>query len=248
MFTDIRFSRPHWSRTWRFGQLYRDRGDGENIFDELKNQWGSGGFVTRDLARCPLAARLVALFYDWGNILVRLAEPDRHREAVTSRPLLLHAIAERGRHARLPFLGLFACRQVWMLVVQWSCIGAWFLVHRFGIRTAISFGGARRAGRGPSNNQGGLSKDEKFAVSAPSITLPKGGGAISGIGEKFAANPVTGTGSMTVPIFTSPGRSGFGPQLSLSYDFRRRQRPVRFWLEPVSSVHHAKNRPRPAEI
>jgi Salmonella virulence plasmid 65kDa B protein len=57
-----------------------------------------------------------------------------------------------------------------------------------------------------------------FAVSAPTISLPKGGGAIRGIGEKFAANPVTGTGSMSVPIATSPGRSGFGPQLSLSYD------------------------------
>jgi Salmonella virulence plasmid 65kDa B protein len=43
--------------------------------------------------------------------------------------------------------------------------------------------------------------------------LPKGGGAIRGIGEKFAANPVTGTGSMSVPIATSPGRSGFGPSL-----------------------------------
>src|SRR5215471_10797216 len=53
---------------------------------------------------------------------------------------------------------------------------------------------------------------------APTISLPKGGGAIRGIGEKFAANPVTGTGSMSVPIPTSPGRSGFGPQLSLSYD------------------------------
>ena len=52
----------------------------------------------------------------------------------------------------------------------------------------------------------------------PSISLPKGGGAIRGIGEKFSANPVTGTGSLTVPIATSPGRSGFGPQLSLSYD------------------------------
>jgi hypothetical protein len=55
-------------------------------------------------------------------------------------------------------------------------------------------------------------------IEPPSISLPKGGGAIRGIGEKFAANPVTGTGSMTVPIATSPGRSGFGPQLSLSYD------------------------------
>lgn len=56
------------------------------------------------------------------------------------------------------------------------------------------------------------------ANSAPSISLPKGGGAIRGIGEKFAANPVTGTGSLSVPIAASPGRSGFGPQLSLSYD------------------------------
>src|SRR5436309_13548510 len=55
-------------------------------------------------------------------------------------------------------------------------------------------------------------------VAAPTLSLPKGGGAIRGIGEKFGANPVTGTGSMSVPLATSPGRSGFGPQLSLSYD------------------------------
>ena len=61
-------------------------------------------------------------------------------------------------------------------------------------------------------------KESKQSRAAPSISLPKGGGAIRGIGEKFAANPVTGTGSMSVPIATSPGRSGFGPQLSLSYD------------------------------
>lgn len=54
--------------------------------------------------------------------------------------------------------------------------------------------------------------------SLPAISLPKGGGAIRGIGEKFSANPVTGTGSLSVPIFTSSGRSGFGPSLSLSYD------------------------------
>jgi len=68
-----------------------------------------------------------------------------------------------------------------------------------------------------SSSPDGNSK-QNFQVSAPSISLPKGGGAIRGIGEKFAANTVTGTGSMTVPIATSPGRSGFGPQLSLSYD------------------------------
>lgn len=51
--------------------------------------------------------------------------------------------------------------------------------------------------------------------SAPSISLPKGGGAIRGIGEKFAANPVNGTGSMSVPNAASPSRSGFGWSLSL---------------------------------
>src|SRR3979411_1177348 len=58
--------------------------------------------------------------------------------------------------------------------------------------------------------------DQQF--SPASITLPKGGGAIKGIGEKFAANPVTGTGSMTIPLPVSPGRSGFTPGLALSYD------------------------------
>lgn len=61
-------------------------------------------------------------------------------------------------------------------------------------------------------------RQESDQVQAPAISLPKGGGAIRGMGEKFASNPVTGTGSMTVPIATSPGRAGFGPQLSLSYD------------------------------
>jgi RHS repeat-associated protein len=52
----------------------------------------------------------------------------------------------------------------------------------------------------------------------PGISLPKGGGAISGIGEKFSANAATGTGSMTVPIATTPGRDNFGPQLTVTYD------------------------------
>ena len=82
------------------GQLYRDRADCENAFDELKNQWGWGGFTTQDLARCRLAARIVALVYDWWNLFTRLAEPDKHLEAIASRPLLPTAIAERIRHAR----------------------------------------------------------------------------------------------------------------------------------------------------
>ena len=53
---------------------------------------------------------------------------------------------------------------------------------------------------------------------APQINLPKGGGAIRGIGEKFSANAVTGTSSLSIPISVSATRSGFSPQLALSYD------------------------------
>jgi hypothetical protein len=87
------------SETLSIGQLYRDRADCENVFDELKNQWGWGGFTTNDLKRCRLMAGLVALFYNWWNLFVRLADPDHHREAITSRPLLLHAIGRQTRHA-----------------------------------------------------------------------------------------------------------------------------------------------------
>ena len=80
-------------------QLYRDRADAENNFDELKNQWGWGGFTTRDLARCRLMARMVALVYNWWNLFVRLAQPHKHFEAITSRPLLLHGVATQTRQA-----------------------------------------------------------------------------------------------------------------------------------------------------
>jgi len=81
------------------GQLYRDRADCENGFDELKNQWGWGGFTTQDLTRCRLLAGMVALIYNWWSLFARLADPEHHREAITTRPLLLSAIARKTHHA-----------------------------------------------------------------------------------------------------------------------------------------------------
>jgi hypothetical protein len=72
--------------------LYRQRADVENAYDELKNQWGWGGFTTRDLLRCQITARLVAQVYNWWNLFVRCADPTRAREAITSRPLLLFSV------------------------------------------------------------------------------------------------------------------------------------------------------------
>lgn len=57
------------------------------------------------------------------------------------------------------------------------------------------------------------------ASSTPSsiISLPKGGGALQGIGEKFSPDQHTGTGNFTIPIALPPGRNGFQPQLNLVY-------------------------------
>jgi hypothetical protein len=80
-------------------QLYRDRGDSENPFDELKNQWGWAGFTTADINRCQLMARLIALIYNWWSLYSRLADPNQHHEALTTRSLLLNAVARQTRHA-----------------------------------------------------------------------------------------------------------------------------------------------------
>ncbi len=85
-------------------QHYRDRADSENAFDETKNQWGWAGFTTKDLKRCRLMAKSIALVYNWWSLFVRLAQPDYRMEAITSRPLLLHAVAKQTKHSGQTYL------------------------------------------------------------------------------------------------------------------------------------------------
>jgi hypothetical protein len=80
-------------------QLYRDRADAENAFDELKNQWGLGGFTTQDMTRCQTMARACALTYNWWSWYCRAAHPTARMEAITSRPLLLAAVGTAAKHA-----------------------------------------------------------------------------------------------------------------------------------------------------
>jgi len=92
---------------------------------------------------------------------------------------------------------------------------------------------AETAGKG--SNEKDTSKAAS-QMSPPSITPSKGGGAIDDRGEKFAANPVTGMGSMTVPIATSPGHNAWpdpgksgsvrGSSQSKLPPFRRRGLPI----------------------
>ena len=71
------------------------------------------------------------------------------------------------------------------------------------------------ASSGPSSPQAGAGPAGDLL---PSISLPKGGGALQGIGEKLAIDAARGTGSLTIPVAVSPGRSGFTPSLALAYD------------------------------
>ena len=80
-------------------QLYRDRGEAENVFDEMKNQWGWTGFTTQDAKRCQIMARVIALIYNWWSLYTRLAIPNRHTEATTTRPLMLDGIGRQTRHS-----------------------------------------------------------------------------------------------------------------------------------------------------
>ncbi|MEW5926790.1 MAG: SpvB/TcaC N-terminal domain-containing protein [Gemmatimonadota bacterium] len=54
-------------------------------------------------------------------------------------------------------------------------------------------------------------------ASAEAVSLPQGGGALQGIGEKFSPDLHTGTGNFSVPLALPQGRGGFGPQLVLAY-------------------------------
>src|SRR3712207_3059122 len=55
-------------------------------------------------------------------------------------------------------------------------------------------------------------------ISLPTISMPRGGGSLRGIGEKFDVAAATGTGSYSVPVPLPAGRGSLSPQLSLGYD------------------------------
>ena len=78
----------------------RGRGDCENVFDEMKNQWGWGGFTSHSPAQTALFAGLSVIAANLWNIFTRLGGDGSHREAATSRPLLQSCIARITRHAR----------------------------------------------------------------------------------------------------------------------------------------------------
>ena len=81
----------------QLGQLYRDRADCENVFDELKNQWGWGGYTTKSLKSNQIMARVVAQVYNWWSIMTKRSHRSKHKEAITTRPAMLSNVAYMTR-------------------------------------------------------------------------------------------------------------------------------------------------------
>lgn len=69
---------------------YRKRADSENVFDELKNQWGFAGFSSSKAVVAECTSRLMLMAYNLWSMFVRVSSGrERHTEAITSRYELL---------------------------------------------------------------------------------------------------------------------------------------------------------------
>lgn len=81
----------------------------------------------------------------------------------------------------------------------------------------------RHGGKLPDSvrNESDVSSDSSSSgmkkVDAPSISLPKGGGAIKGIDEKFSVNPLNGTAAFLIPLPVAQAR-GAAPDLNVAYN------------------------------
>jgi hypothetical protein len=101
--------------------LYAQRADTENVFDELKNQWGFRGYCSQRAVVTELAARLVLLTYNLWSLFTRLMglNPGHHTEAVKSRRDFLFLAAQVVASGRQRTVKL-AVKAEWWTVLK-SC-------------------------------------------------------------------------------------------------------------------------------
>lgn len=93
-----------------------------------------------------------------------------------------------------------------------------FLKTSAGAAAALVAGLSRAAGAG-QDDELPVSRAWSQSKRAPAslISLPKGGGAVGGVGETVVPNLQTGTEGISIPLPLSSGRGGVGPQLRLDY-------------------------------
>jgi hypothetical protein len=75
---------------------------------------------------------------------------------------------------------------------------------------------ARRGFEQPDNLRD--PSEPKLRLDAPTISLPKGGGALKSIDETYTVNPASGTAAISLPLPLTPARGGTVPPVRLRYD------------------------------
>jgi len=98
--------------------LYAQRADTENVFDELKNQWGFRGYCSGKAVVTELAARLVRLTYNLWSLFTRLMglNPGHHTEAIKSRRNFLFMAAQVVESGRQRTLKLAVKAEWWQVL------------------------------------------------------------------------------------------------------------------------------------
>lgn len=98
---------------WQISDLYNKRADCENVFDELKNQWGLGGFCSRKQNVTEFAARMTLFTYNLWSLFVRFFNIDRHQEAKTSRREFMLLPAKLVKTARQKRIDISVVERKW---------------------------------------------------------------------------------------------------------------------------------------
>jgi len=98
---------------WQIVEMYQGRADCENIFDELKNQWGLAGFCSQQQNVTELAARFNLLGYNIWSLFVRFFSTKKHQEGKTSRREILLFPAQLTETGREKTLQIAVADQFW---------------------------------------------------------------------------------------------------------------------------------------
>ena len=114
------------ANAWQVIELYRQRADAENVFDELKHQWSLEGFCCHKRNATALAARLSLLIYNLWHLFLRLLEPGRHVESAGGRRWFLLIAARLVQSGRQKTLQVSVSGKWWQqLRVGYERVCAW---------------------------------------------------------------------------------------------------------------------------
>jgi len=103
---------------WQISDLYDKRADCENIFDELKNQWGFAGFCSQKQNVTEFAARMTLLSYNLWSLFVRFFNIDTHQEAKNSRQNFMLLPAKLVKTSRQKRIDISVNEKKWEKIKQ----------------------------------------------------------------------------------------------------------------------------------